>query len=145
MLRRRGLSAAIVACSLIAVGCDSATEPEADPIVAALAADAHPEIPPGLKVLCVVGPDTVESSTTCPVVQWNGLAYWAFSHVDNGFSLSIAAYDSAGDLVMVWERAGARYVWQITVDSEASTITFHGQAGATITMSLAELRVTDGY
>jgi hypothetical protein len=145
MVRASLLSTAIVTCSVIVAGCDSGTEPEADPIITALAAGAHPEIPPGLKVSCPVGPDTVQPSTTCPVLQWNGLTYWAFSHLDNRFSLTIAAYDSAGDLMMVWERAGARYMWQITLNTEANTVTFHGQDSQTITMTWAELRVTDGY
>ena len=59
-------------------------------------------------------------------------------------ALNRGAYDSDGDLVMVWEKTGARYVWQITDDDDDSTITFHGQGSATVTMTWEELRVTDG-
>jgi hypothetical protein len=141
--RIRGL--ALVACAFALTGCsDSPSEPEveADPAVESLAATAHPAMPAGLHNVCLVEPDTLQFSETCPVVQWLGLTYWAYSHVDNRVSLTVVAYDSAGNVAGQWEKVGARYLWQITVDRAAATVTFHGQGDGVVTMSWDELRPT---
>ena len=126
---------------LAAVACsDSPTEPEPAPVVESVAANAHPAVPEGLKATCLVSPESTEASPTCPVVRWLGLTYWAFSHGDNRGSLTVVAYAASGEAIEQWERAGARYLWQITVDATAATVTFQGQDGATVTMGWEELR-----
>ena len=48
---------------------------------------------------------------------------------------------AAGKVVRQWGKAGARYIWQITVDTSDKTVTFWGQAKKSIVMSWAELEV----
>lgn len=120
-----------------------------------LAADAAPtvalvpntlastrSIPDGLKQTCLVGPGGPVSSGTCPVLQWKGYTYWAYSFHVNSMDMAIVAYDGAGNIVRRWDRHGDRYVWDITVDASAETVTFKGQSGA-IVMTWAELALPD--
>ena len=93
---------------------------------------------------CFTGPNSPAPaggpSDTCPVIQWGGLTYWPYSYVDDRVFMGIVAYDSSGNLVQQTEKPGARYVWKITVDTAAQTVTFWGQANQTIVMTWAELR-----
>ncbi|WP_235947061.1 Ig-like domain-containing protein [Paenibacillus glycinis] len=52
--------------------------------------------------------------------------------------MDIVAYDASGNIVKQWEQPGARYLWQITIDAAARTITFWGQASQRITMGWGE-------
>jgi hypothetical protein len=123
---------------------ESPTNPfdEGPPLVQFVDASSNPMIPAelNLKVTCLTGPDTLESSPTCPVIKWGGYTYWAYSDGSNASSMTVIAYDAAGNALMEWERLGARYVWQITVDDVARTITVWGQASNTIAFSCDELR-----
>jgi hypothetical protein len=53
--------------------------------------------------------------------------------------MTIVAYNSAGNIVHQWYKEGARYIWQITVDEIAKTVTFWGQSNNKICMSWNEL------
>ncbi len=110
------------------------------PIVGTALPSSPPgEIPFGMKITCLVGAEVLMSSADCPVLSYEGKTYWAYSFLDNRGSLGIVAYDSAGNIVAQWEKTGARYIWQITVDAAANTVTFYGQGSGEITMSWAEL------
>jgi hypothetical protein len=112
------------------------------PVVGSLPARSHPAIPSGMKVACFTGPSSPEPdgpSENCPVVQWGGLTFWPYSYVDNRIGMGIVAYDSAGSVVQEVQKSGARYVWKITVDAAAKTVTFWGQANQTIVVPWVEL------
>lgn len=134
---------AVAACS------DDPTGPgeeQADPPeVTFLALSSLPQVPTelGLNVSCWNGSDSpgVGTAPDCPVLVWEGYRYWAHSHNDNRGAMTVVAFNEAGALVQTWERPGARYLWQITVDVEAETVTFYGQGNGTIEMSWAELRL----
>jgi broad specificity phosphatase PhoE len=131
-----------VLCTSIAVvallgGC-------AVPIVGEMPVTDHPEIPSGLKVSCMDGPDTLEASATCPTLVWGEHTYWAFGHRDNRTAMTVVAYDSSGAPVGEWYKPGARYLWQITRDLQAETVTLWGQGNRTIEINWAELRLPAG-
>nr|WP_275900843.1 Ig-like domain repeat protein [Paenibacillus periandrae] len=86
----------------------------------------QPAVPSGMKVSCYSGPNTF-TSVDCPVVKWGDYTYWAFSYTDNRDSLGIVAYDSSGTIMKQRELTGTRYLWQITMDASAQTLTFWGQ------------------
>jgi tetratricopeptide (TPR) repeat protein len=109
------------------------------PLIETLNVDTHPTVPAGLKEAFLIGPDSLESSPTTNVVKFNGLTYWAYSYIDNRFSLAIVAYDSSNNIIRQWEKSGARYLWKITVDSNNQTVVFHGQASNTIVMQWSDL------
>lgn len=109
------------------------------PFATKLPADVHPPVPEGLKVACMLGPDTLDPSPTCPVIQWNNHTYWPFSYIDNRYAMNIVAYDAAGKIVKQWDGEGARYVYKITIDPAAQTVTFWGQADKTIVMKWTDL------
>jgi hypothetical protein len=92
-----------------------------------------------MKVTCTQGPGTGAMAATCPVIQWGGYTYWAFSYSDNRVSMGIVAYDAAGKVVAQWEKSGSRYVYAITVDSTGRNVTFAGQSDAKITMKWSDL------
>ncbi len=106
-----------------------------------VAASSSPAVPSDLKITCVTGPQNGAPSGPCPLLQWGGYTYWAFSYVDNRLAMAIVAYDCSGILIRRWDMSGARYVWQTTVDPFSQTVTFWGQASATITMSWSNLIV----
>ncbi|XXF75684.1 hypothetical protein P2318_21795 [Myxococcaceae bacterium GXIMD 01537] len=120
----------------ITMGWDELVPP---PVVVQVAANAPPAVPAGMKVTCTQGPNTGAPSTTCPVVQWRGLTYWAFSYIDNRVSMGIVAYDSTGKVVAQWEKPGSRYVYAITVNNTDKTVVFAGQSDAKITMKWTDL------
>lgn len=106
------------------------------PVVGTIPAASAPPVPSGLVVTCFVGPNTLTSSPTCPVLLRNGYVYWAYSYSDNRDGMAIVAYDqSTGALVKRWDQRGARYVWQITSNPAAQNVVFSGQSNLTITMS----------
>ena len=127
--------------SLAACSGDSPTDAkEESPRVETPLLTTAPVPPADLKVVCTQSTDVSGASATCPVVAWRGVTYWAFSHMDNRSAMTIVAYNAAGDVRGQLQRDGARYLSQITVDEAASTVTLVGQAGATITLTFAELR-----
>ena len=91
----------------------------------------------GLKITCNYAAD----ADACPVAVWNGYTYWAYSYKDNRMAFDIAAYDAYGNLAKEWQKSGARYVEDITVDSDYETVTFLGQAGNTVTMTFDEMEL----
>ena len=72
---RRGSSASLI------VAVDWPRTPPAGcptvPQVSSVPSSPGPKIPSGLKVTCLQGPNTLNLSTTCPVVQSQGLTWWA--------------------------------------------------------------------
>ncbi|NHN31847.1 Ig-like domain repeat protein [Paenibacillus agricola] len=115
----------------------SATLQSNTPSVGIALASEHPPMPGDMKVSCHSGPGS-EGSTTCPVLQWGDYTYWAHSYNDNGDAMGIVAYDSSGNIVKQWKKTGARYLWQISVDTSAKTITFWGQGSSFIVVPWAD-------
>ena len=87
----------------------------------------------------MVSANNGSESQNCPVLKYNGYTYWAWSDANNDVSMAIVAYDDAGTPVKQWNKSGARYIWQINVDTVAQTVGFVGQSNATITMSFDDL------
>lgn len=108
------------------------------PVVSEMPGTSHPAVPTGMKVTCLKGPDTLDPCSTCPVLQWCGVTYWAYSYIDNRVGMGIVAYDASGNILQQWERKGVRYVYKITVDNTARIVTFWGQANQTIVMAWNE-------
>ena len=112
---------------------------QAVPTVQVVQTSTHPAPPAGWKVACMPNAVNGGASPTCPVLQYNGYTYWAFSDNQNAVAMAIVAYNSSGVAVKQWNRNGARYVWNLTVDPVAETASFIGQANAQITLSWDDL------
>lgn len=123
----------LAACSDSSTGPDDQPDP---PRVSAIARAEIPEIPDeeGIGTACFNGPDSIQDgvSDDCPVVLWQGHAYWPLSYDDNRSSVGIAVFDEGGDFVEVIEAVGARYIWDVTVDEDEETVTFSGQDNRTV-------------
>lgn len=113
--------------------------PSAAPQVVQVPANAPPPIPGGLKVTCLKGPNTLESSPTCPVVQYNGHTTWAFSFLDNRVAYGLVTYGPNNQVLANNTQNGARYVYKITVDSSAKTVSFWGQGDSKVTVPWSAL------
>ncbi|HBF39590.1 MAG TPA: hypothetical protein DDW50_20015 [Firmicutes bacterium] len=111
------------------------------PTVATVSAGSHPAIPSDLKEIALSDPSSGNPSSTDPVLKWGNYTYWAYSYIDNDYYLAIVAYDAAGNMVGRWDKYGTRYIWQITIDATAKTVTFWGQSKTSVTMSFNDLRV----
>lgn len=109
------------------------------PIVKEVDAASRPQIPAGLKIACMTGPDRLERSSTCPVLFWHGYTYWVFSHRDNRSAVTVVAYDSQGSATKQWYREGSRYPYRISVDVAARKVKIWGQQSRTIEMTWDEL------
>jgi|GEM_PF-4081624 hypothetical protein len=108
------------------------------PRVVTVPKDSNPPIPPGSKVTCFDGPD-VYTGTTCKVVKWNGLTYWAYSYTNNANAMNIVAYrDADNSIFSQTNKNGARYLNDISIDTTTRIVTFSGQGGATVTMTYPE-------
>lgn len=111
------------------------------PVVGSMAVTASPPVPAGLKVTCLTAPSTLTLSSICPVLLRNGYVYWGYSYIDNRVGMAIIAFDQNGHIVKRWDKNGARYLWQITVNQTARNVAFSGQSSQAITMSWDELYV----
>lgn len=112
------------------------------PVVTSVPMPGGPSAPWPLKNDCRAGPDSLNAPTSCPVLKFNGLSYWAFSYQsDDRQALGIVAYDAKGLIVKQWEKAGARGIWQIVVDTGARSVTFFGENSNTVTMPWSELLI----
>ena len=87
-----------------------------------------PAVPAGLegslRGQCELG----RAQSHLPDPQYNGYTFWAWSDNQNAVAMAIVAYDSNGVAVKQWNRNGARYIWNITVDPVAETVSFVGQS-----------------
>ncbi|HEY4940926.1 MAG TPA: hypothetical protein VII56_05820 [Rhizomicrobium sp.] len=117
---------------------------QAVPTVQIVQTSTHPTPPPGWKVACMPNATNGGASPTCPVLQYNGYTYWAWSDDQNAVAMAIVAYDSNGVAVKQWNRNGARYIWNLTVDPVAETAAFIGQANAQIVLSWNDLFIPTG-
>ncbi|OAO89079.1 hypothetical protein AXX17_ATUG04700 [Arabidopsis thaliana] len=87
----------------------------------------------------VITPGEAFCSYDCPAIQWGAYTYRAYRYGDNRLAMNIVAYDASGNIVQQWEKAGARYLTKITMDSAAKTFTFWGQDDMTVTVGWGEL------
>ena len=131
----RYLKAAICAALLmLAAGPAYATDAA---VIANLNASSAPTPPSGLKVTCLVDPNSLQSAKTCPVVQYMGMTTWAYSYIDNRVSLALVTYDGSGKIVRNVEQTGVRYVWNMTSSLTNKNITIFGQSNAYVELPWA--------
>ena len=108
-------------------------------------ASAPATLPAGAVVTCLKSAADPTLTSYCWVLKWGQWTYWAFSYSDNRTSFLIAPYDQSGAIATQapWpqEQTGARYLWQISVDTNAQTVTFSGQAPGSVTMTWDQLRI----
>ncbi|HJV43791.1 hypothetical protein [Caulobacter sp.] len=117
----------------------SAAFAQATPTIALVPASKPPPVPNGMKVTCLTGPDSLQSSPTCPVIQYGGNTTWAFSFIDNRVSYGVVTYDAANNVVKNVTRDGARYVYKMTVDPNAKTVSIWGQGNAKVDVAWSDL------
>jgi hypothetical protein len=113
--------------------------PVTAPQISAVPSGSHPPIPAGMKVTCLVGPDSLQSSPTCPVIQYHGYTTWIYSFIDNRVSYGVVSYDAQGNVVKNVTRDGARYVYKITSDPAGKTLGLWGQANAKVDIAWTDL------
>ena len=101
----------------------------------------HPIIPTGSKMTCMQSADVLGKMDTCYVLEWGNVTYWAYSYIDNRVSFNIVAYDERGNIMKQWEAPGARYLYKITVEPAAQTVTFWGQANQKVVLPWNQLLV----
>lgn len=100
-------------------------------------ASSAPTPPSGLKVICLVDPNSLQSAKTCPVVVYQGMTTWAYSYLDNRVSLALVTYDGSGKIVRNVEQTGVRYVWNMTSSLTNKNIAIFGQSNAYVELPWA--------
>jgi tetratricopeptide (TPR) repeat protein len=96
-------------------------------------ANSSPPVPAGLKVTCMPDAKSLTPLKTCPVIKYRGITTWVYSFVDNRVSFALVSYDAKHKIVRNVTKDGARYVWQITSDPSAETVTLSGQTNRSVT------------
>ena len=91
-------------------------------------------VPAGMKVSCATSASDETMSRTCPVIRCGVNTTWAYNFNDDRGSLGIVSYDASGKIVSNVTRDGARYVYKITSDTAAKTVTLWGQGDAPIVL-----------
>jgi hypothetical protein len=109
------------------------------PQIATVPASPSPTVPAGMKVTCMKDGSSLQPSPTCPVIQYNGFTTWAYSFIDNRVAYGVVSYDGAGKVAKTVTRNGARYVYKITVDPNAKTVSVWGQSNAKVDIAWADL------
>lgn len=97
------------------------------------------QIPAGMKVTCLSGPNVLTPAAACPVLSVGSFVLWAFSYMDNRVSFGMVMYDPQGNPVATVEKKGARYIYKITLNVPQNSVTFSGQADQSVTMTLDEI------
>lgn len=131
----------LLAIIFTALACINSATADISPTVQVVDARTAIQVPTGMKKACLLGPDTLGNSETCPIVNADGLNFWALSYRDNRTEMAIVGYDDGGNAVKLIEKPGSRYVWNITLDAEQQTIAFHGQSDAIVTLQWNDLFV----
>lgn len=99
-------------------------------------------VPDGLKLASFAGPDTFDPYPGGnPVLAIGNFLLWPMSYVDNRVSFGMVMCDPQGQVVNQLEKPGARYVCQIAINGGGDTgsVTFTGQAGQSVAMTLDEI------
>ncbi|MDB5456776.1 MAG: hypothetical protein JWP92_2361 [Caulobacter sp.] len=139
-MRHRNASFAVVKVLALVAGlaAPAAAWAQATPQIVVVPADTHPTIPSGMQLACWGAP-TPAPSSTCPVIQYGDITTWAFSFQDNRFAYGLVSYDAQGKVVRSVVRNGARYVYKMTTDPAAQTISIWGQGDAKVDVAWADL------
>jgi hypothetical protein len=98
------------------------------PVITQMSTQSAPTPPNGMTLSCFNnGSGTSAPSTTCPVVAYNGIAFWPFGYTDNRFSFVLVGYKNGQVVSKPQEFQGTRYIWQAVVDSAHQTVIFSGR------------------
>ncbi|KAJ7290248.1 hypothetical protein C8J57DRAFT_1045894, partial [Mycena rebaudengoi] len=111
------------------------------PVITARDANDQPPPPSDLKYTNIPEANKLDGNErNYPVLEWGSYTYWALSHIDNRYGMTIIAYDKQGRIAGRWEKDGARYVHSIKLDKER--VEFIGQGERSIIFALKDLRIT---
>jgi hypothetical protein len=132
------ISVLAAVCALAALSVPALSAPGGAAVVF-VPANSNPPVPAGLKVTCLTGPDSLQSSKTCPVVQYNGYTTWAYSYIDNRVSLALVTYDSKNNVVRNVEQKGVRYIWNEISSNPNQNVLFFGQSNGYATVPWSQL------
>ena len=94
-------------------------------------------VPAGLKPTALSSADSGPTQVS-PVLAIGAFTFWPMSYDDNRMSFGMVMYDPHWNVVNVIEKKGARYIYKITLDASAGTVTFWGQADKTVQMAPAD-------
>lgn len=133
----RLLAALLGGCAALVAS--AAVAQSTPPQIVTVPIGSHPPIPAGLKATCTPNPDTGAHSATCPVIRYGGFTTWAYSFIDNRVAFAIVSYDAQGAVVQNLTRNGARYVYNITSNPTAQTVSIWGQSNAKVDLAWSDL------
>jgi hypothetical protein len=98
-------------------------------------------VPDGMKVTSLGDPNKLQPAPSNPALAVGGFTLWPMSYMDNRVSFGMVMYDLKWRVTNVVEKAGARYIYKITLEGsgENGTVTFWGQADQKVTMTVGEI------
>jgi hypothetical protein len=92
-----------------------------------------------MKVTCMINGGSLDPSPTCPIIMYGGNNTWVYSFIDNREAYGVVTYDAQRNVVKNQTLNGARYVYKITVDSLAKTVSLWGQSDKKVVVKWADL------
>ncbi len=142
MIDHRQVSRAIGAALTVAgvlLGAASTARAQSTPQIATVPRASAPTAPSEMWALCTPNPNTGAPADTCPVIQYGGFTTWAFTYKDNRVAYGLVSYDAQGTIVKTAQLDGARYIYKMTSDPTAKTISLWGQSNARVDVAWADL------
>jgi hypothetical protein len=73
------------------------------------------------------------------VIQYGGVRTWAYNFIDNRVAFGIVTHGPNNKVLANNTHNGSRYVYKITVDPSAKTVSFWGQGDAKVTLPWSAL------
>ena len=98
-----------------------------------------PPPPLGLKLMCLTNPRTITLSKNCPVVKYQGLTTWAYTHYDNRDSMVLVTYTPDGKAVRNATKEGVHWVWNMVTSAKTRTLLIEGYQNKSVTVPWSEL------
>jgi|HubBroStandDraft_5_1064220.scaffolds.fasta_scaffold100310_3 hypothetical protein len=100
---------------------------------------AAPPAPAGLKLMCLTNPRTITLSKNCPVVKYQGLTTWAYTHYDNRDSMVLVSYTPDGKVARNVTKEGAHWVWNMVTSQKTRSVLIEGYQNKSVTVPWSEL------
>ncbi len=98
-----------------------------------------PPPPFGLKLMCLTNPRTITLSKNCPVVKYQGLTTWAYTHYDNRDSMVLVTTTPDGKIVRNVTKEGVHWVWNMVTSAKTRSVLIEGYQNKSVTVPWNEL------
>ena len=131
------LKSAVCAAALLLLTAASAGAAETARVEFVPVATAPPP-PAGLKLMCLTNPRTVTLSKNCPVVKYQGLTTWPYTHYDNSDAMVLVTYTPDDKVLRSATKEGVHWVWNMVTSPKTRSVLIEGYQNKSVTVPWSE-------